>query len=111
MLMAVLLGVITAVFGRAFYGAAVPSGKDLIFFVVMLVVGSASFCALGLAVTAPIPNAEAATAIVNATMLPLLFLSGIFNPIGDHAPAWIQWVGRVFPVKHFARSHGGRASK
>jgi ABC-2 type transport system permease protein len=102
MLMAVLLVIITAVFGRAFYGAAVPAGKDLVFFVVMLVVGSASFCALGLAVTAPIPNAEAATAIVNATMLPLLFLSGVFIPIGDHAPAWIQWIGRVFPVKHFA---------
>jgi hypothetical protein len=22
-------------------------------------------------------------------------------PIGDHAPAWISWVARIFPVKHF----------
>jgi ABC-2 type transport system permease protein len=41
------------------------------------VVGAASFCALGLAVTAAIPNAEASAAIVNATILPLLFLSGV----------------------------------
>ena len=27
--------------------------------------------------------------IVNATILPLLFLSGVFIPLGDNAPAWI----------------------
>ena len=102
MLMSVLLVVITAAFGRGFYSAAIPSGKSLVFFLVMLVIGSASFCALGLAITVPIPNAESSAAIVNATILPLLFLSGVFIPIGDHAPAWIQWVGRIFPVRHFA---------
>jgi ABC-2 type transport system permease protein len=100
--MSVLLVVITAAFGRGFYSAAIPSGKSLVFFLVMLVIGSASFCALGLAITVPIPNAESSAAIVNATILPLLFLSGVFIPIGDHAPAWIQWVGRIFPVRHFA---------
>jgi ABC-2 type transport system permease protein len=68
----------------------------------MLVVGSASFCALGLAMTAAIPNADASPALVNATVLPLLFLSGIFIPLGDDAPTWIVWIGRIFPVKHFA---------
>jgi len=102
MLMSVLLVVITAAFGWGFYRAAIPSGKSLVFFLVMLVIGSASFCALGLAITVPIPNAESSAAIVNATILPLLFLSGVFIPIGDHAPAWIQWVGRIFPVRHFA---------
>ena len=43
-----------------------------------------------------------AAPIVNATILPLLFLSGVFIPIGDNAPAWITWVARIFPVKHFA---------
>jgi ABC-2 type transport system permease protein len=102
MLMSVLLVAITAAFGRGLYSAAIPSGKSLVFFLVMLVVGSASFCALGLAITVPIPNAESSAAIVNATILPLLFLSGVFIPIGDHAPAWILWVGRIFPVRHFA---------
>ena len=36
------------------------------------------------------------------TILPLLFLSGIFIPLGDNSPAWIRWVGRIFPVRHFA---------
>jgi ABC-2 type transport system permease protein len=101
-LTSVLLVVITAAFGKGFYHAAIPSGRSLFFFLVMLVVGSASFCALGLAVTAVVPNADSSAAIVNATILPLLFLSGVFIPIGDHAPAWIVWVGRIFPVKHFA---------
>ena len=69
----------------------------------MLVVGAAAFCALGLAITAVIPNADAApAAIVNAIILPLLFLSGIFIPLGNNTPAWILWIGRIFPVKHFA---------
>ena len=37
-----------------------------------------------------------------ASILPLLFLSGIFIPFGDDTPAWITWVARIFPVKHFA---------
>jgi ABC-2 type transport system permease protein len=102
MLIAILLVVITTAFGKAFYSAAVPSGVTLLRFLVMLVVGSASFCALGLAMTAVIPNADASTALVNASILPLLFLSGIFIPLGDDAPAWITWIGRIFPVKHFA---------
>jgi ABC-2 type transport system permease protein len=39
---------------------------------------------------------------VNATMLPLLFLSGIFIPLGNDAPQWITTVSNVFPVKPFA---------
>ena len=35
-------------------------------------------------------------------ILPLLFLSGVFIPLGDDAPTWIVWIGRIFPVKHFA---------
>jgi ABC-2 type transport system permease protein len=94
--------VLTTAFGRAFYDAAVPSGGTLLRFLAMLVVGSASFCALGLAMSAAIPNADASPALVNATVFPLLFLSGIFIPLGDDAPDWIIWIGRVFPVKHFA---------
>jgi len=99
---AVLLVAITAAFGRAFYGAEIPGGILLVRFLVMLVVGATAFCALGLAATAVIPNADAAPAIVNASILPLLFLSGIFIPFGNDTPAWIMWIARIFPVRHFA---------
>ncbi len=102
MLIGILLVIITTAFGKVFYSAEIPSGVTLLRFIVMLVVGSATFSALGLAFTAVIPNADASPALVNASILPLLFLSGIFIPLGDTAPAWIKWIGRVFPVKHFA---------
>lgn len=68
----------------------------------MLAVGAAGFSALGFAATAIIPNVDAAAPIVNATILPLLFLSGIFVPLGDDSPQWILRVARIFPVRHFA---------
>ncbi|MGH2576646.1 MAG: ABC transporter permease, partial [Actinomycetota bacterium] len=64
--------------------------------------GSMSFAALGLATTALVPNADAAPAVVNAIILPLLFLSGIFIAFGVDTPEWIRTVARIFPVKHFA---------
>ncbi|MGH3221836.1 MAG: ABC transporter permease [Streptosporangiaceae bacterium] len=99
----VLLVVITAAFGRLLYSASIPTGVTLLRFLVMLLVGSATFCALGFAITPVIPNADAAPAIVNATILPLLFLSGVFIPLGSNSPAWILWIARIFPVWHFAR--------
>jgi len=37
--------------------------------------------------------------IVNAIILPLLFLSGIFIA-SDNPPGWVNLVGRIFPVRH-----------
>jgi len=102
MLVAVLLVAVTAVFGRALYNADIPTGLTLLRFIVMLVIGAATFCGLGLAITSVIPNAEAAPAVVNASILPILFLSGIFIAFDNSTPSWIQWIARVFPVRHFA---------
>jgi ABC-2 type transport system permease protein len=99
---AVLLVIITVAFGRLFYSAAIPTGLTLLRFVVVLLVGAGTFCALGLAITTVIPNADASAAIVNAAILPLLFLSGIFIPFGNATPSWILWIARIFPVRHFA---------
>jgi ABC-2 type transport system permease protein len=102
MLVALILVVITLIFGKLAYGTDLPTGGPVLEFLVTLVVGSLSFAAMALALTAVIPNADAAPPIVNATILPLLFLSGIFVPLTDRAPAWITTVGNIFPVKHFA---------
>ncbi|HLX77332.1 MAG TPA: ABC transporter permease [Acidimicrobiales bacterium] len=102
LLIAVVLVVITAAFGRIFYQPDIPTGLSLLRFLIVLAVGAASFSALGLAITGVVPNADAAPAVINATILPLLFLSGIFIPLGKSAPAWIHWIARVFPVQHFA---------
>ena len=103
-LISLLLVVITSAFGVAFYAAEVPRGTLLGEFGVTVVVGAMAFSALGLATTALVPNADAAPAVVNAIILPLLFLSGIFIPLGADAPTWMKVVGDVFPVKHFAEA-------
>ena len=82
LLISLLLVLITVLFGKLAYSADIPSGGPLLRFVVMLAVGAAAFSALGFAITVVIPNADAAAPIVNATVLPLLFLSGVFIPIG-----------------------------
>ena len=104
MLVAVLLVIITAAFGRIVYTADIPTGLNLLRFIVALLVGAASFCALGLAATAVIPNSDAAAPIVNAIILPLEFLSGIFIAFDNNTPAWILWVAKIFPIRHFVLS-------
>ena len=97
----VILVAIVAAFGRVFYDVDLPTGVSLVRFVVTLLVGAASFSALGLAITTVIPNADASPAIVNATILPLLFVSGVFIPVTDSTPGWVDTVGKIFPIRHF----------
>ena len=68
---------------------------------VTLVAGAACFCALGLAVSGLCPNADAAPAIVNFSIFPLLFVSGIFFPL-DNAPQWLTSVAKLFPMQQLA---------
>ncbi|MGH2755297.1 MAG: ABC transporter permease [Actinomycetota bacterium] len=93
-LIAVLLVAIVTVFGALFYDIEVPT-NTLPGLVATLAIGSASFAALAFAITAVIPNAEAAPAIVNFSILPLLFLSGVFFPVPD----WMATFSSFFPVK------------
>ena len=101
---AIILVAICAVFGRLVYDASLPSGLSLVRFWIALLVGSASFSALAFALTAVIPNADASPAIVNASILPLLFLSGVFIPITNSTPEVIDTISNIFPVRHFLES-------
>jgi len=99
-LIAIILVAITVAFGAVFYDASVPTGAALGQFVTTLLVGAACFSALGLAVSGLIPNADAGPPIVNAIILPLLFLSGVFIPFDNSTPSWVEVVGNIFPVRH-----------
>jgi ABC-2 type transport system permease protein len=96
-----LVAIVTA-FGVAFYDARFPS-NTLAAFVTSIVVGAASFSSLGLALTSVIPNADASPAVVNATILPLLFISGVFIPLEDPT-AWYVTLSKAFPVFHFTEA-------
>jgi ABC-2 type transport system permease protein len=102
MFISVILVALTLGFGHAVYQATIPSGTSLLRFIVVVLVGSAAFCALGLALSGAIPNSDATAPVVNAVALPVEFLSGIFIAFGNTTPAWILWIARVFPVRHFA---------
>jgi ABC-2 type transport system permease protein len=65
------------------------------------VVGSVTFCVLGYALSTAIKNEDAAQPMVQAIMLPLYFISGVFVP-NINLPSWLKHVAQVFPVEHLA---------
>jgi len=96
---ALMMLALIAVLGRVLYGVAIPWGQ-LPELVVVLAVGSAAFCCLGIALTAAIPSQDAAAPIVNALLLPLYFLSGVFIP-EDELPDGVVNFANHFPVRDF----------
>jgi ABC-2 type transport system permease protein len=96
---ALMMLVLLAAIGGVLYGVDIPWGR-LPEILLTLVVGAASFCCLGIALTAAIPSQDAAAAIVNAMLLPLYFLSGVFIP-EDQLPNGVISFADVFPVRHF----------
>ena len=71
--------------------------------VVTFLVGVSAFAALGMAVAGLCPSASAASAVANAIILPMAFVSGIFIPLED-PPAWLATLGDVLPLKPFVES-------
>ncbi len=65
---------------------------------ITLVMGSVAFCCLGVAATALVHNEDAAPAVPNAIVLPLMFVSGVFLPLSE-LPRGLQIVGEIFPVE------------
>ncbi len=78
-----------------FVGRAIPV------LLVTLAVAVFCFCALGLAVTVIVPTADAALPMAWGTILPLCFISDVFQPI-DSAPHWLRAVASFFPLRPFA---------
>ncbi len=98
-LVGLLLVLVVSVFGAVVYGVPFPFER-LPELLLVLLVGSACFCGLGLFVSGLVPNERAAPAVVNATILPLLFISDVFVKLPpDNA---LAQVANVFPVRHLA---------
>jgi ABC-2 type transport system permease protein len=66
---------------------------------VVLVISTLAFFALGILAGSFTKTEEAATAVSNVIVLPMAFLSGTFFPI-DAAPKWLQTVSNVLPLRH-----------
>lgn len=93
-----MLGVGIVLFGVTVYVETLPA------LIVSFLVGVSCFAALGLLIAALAPNGDSSPALANATLLPLAFISDIFIVSTEGAPTWIETLGNVFPLKHFART-------
>jgi ABC-2 type transport system permease protein len=86
--------------GRFLLDAAWPASP--LSFVVVLVLGAASFAALGLAITAFVRTGEGSSAVVNAIFLPMAFISGAFFSPHD-LPRFLEIVSEVLPLTYLLR--------
>ncbi len=94
-----IITVLTTAVGMVFYGVTFPG--HYLALLLALVVGVITFCALGIAMSSLIPNADAAPAVVNGVLFPVLFLSSVFFPI---QPGLTTRIADVFPVRHFVQA-------
>jgi len=86
--------------GRFAYGVHLPT-RTIPGVALTAVVGSAAFCVLAYALSSAIHSEDAAQPMVQAIMLPLYFISGVFIP-NVNLPSWLRHVAEVFPVQHLA---------
>lgn len=73
----------------------VPFPQHVAALVGVVLLGAVTFSALGIAITAAIPNQDAAPAIVSIIVFPMLFLSGTFFPITNKT---LNSIADVLPV-------------
>jgi ABC-2 type transport system permease protein len=91
-----ILAVVVVGIGMAFYHLHFPYHPAAV--VLTLLVGIVTFCALGLAVTVIVPNADAAPAVVNGIYFPIVFISGVFYPLSSGSV--LSRIADWFPVRH-----------
>jgi ABC-2 type transport system permease protein len=92
--------VVLMLLGRFAYGVRLPT-HTIPGIALTAVVGSISFCVLAYAFSTAIENEDAAQPMVQAVMLPLYFISGVFIPAVT-LPNWLRHVAQVFPVEHLS---------
>jgi ABC-2 type transport system permease protein len=86
--------------GRFAYGVHLPT-STIPGIAITGLAGSATFCVLGYALSTAVESADAAQPMVQAIILPLYFISGVFIP-NVNVPGWLRHVAEVFPVQHLA---------
>lgn len=64
-----------------------------------VVTGSVCFACCGYAIVAVVTNAESAQPLMQALLLPLQMISGIYFPMSA-LPDWLQHVANAFPLAH-----------
>lgn len=99
-IVALVMSALLLLIGSLAYGVPVP-GSTMPGVVITVIVGAASFCCLGFAISTRIGAADAAAPVTNLTVLPLYFISGVFVP-EDQIPSLLRAIADVFPIRHLA---------
>jgi ABC-2 type transport system permease protein len=68
-----------------------------------VIVGSLCFASCAYAISASVKNAESAQPLMQAVLLPLQMISGIYFPISQ-LPDWLQHVANAFPLAHLTNA-------
>ncbi len=85
--------------GIAFFGLNLPTEPSKwITFTWLLILGTASSTALGVAFSSVPKNGRGASAIVSPVVIILQFFSGVFF-VFTQLPGWMQQVAAIFPLK------------
>ena len=97
---ALILTSLIIALGLIAYGVTFP-GRYLAL-ILAIVIGAFCFSALGIAVSTFVPNEDAAPAIINFILFPLLFISGTFGPVSSSSA--LGHIAVVFPVRHLLQA-------
>lgn len=92
--------VVLLVIGRLAYNVSMAPAA-LLAIACTVVVGTLSFACVGYAVAGLIGSVDAAQPIVQATVMPLYFISGIWIPTASLSHT-LQSIASIFPVEHLA---------
>ena len=98
-IVALILSVLVIILGVTVYGVTFPN--RYLGLVVTVAAGAFAFSALGVCVSTFVPNEDAAPAIINFVLFPLLFISGTFGQISDDSV--VSKIAVVFPVRHMIK--------
>ncbi|MEA1978046.1 MAG: ABC transporter permease [Chloroflexota bacterium] len=91
------LSVVPVLLGLALTDASIASVPIL---TAGIVLGALSFASLGVLLAAPPASSPANIMLLsNLVRIPLLFVSGIFMPIGQ-MPVWMQWIAPLSPLSY-----------
>lgn len=102
-IVALLLTFITIAVGVVAFGIELPQfGSRVLTLLVVLLAGAFCFSACGVLVANIVPNQEAAPAIINVILFPLLFISGAFSYVDDDNA--LAKVAALFPVRHLIKA-------
>ncbi len=94
--------VVMMILGIAAYGVELPDGQGWLTLIWIVLLGVPAGCVMGIAITAIIPSANAAPAIIQVPYILFQFISGVFFTLAS-LPTWLQWVAGFFPLRWIAQ--------